>query len=76
LGDFLGNQIEIPIFFGDGVFTDDSSGIRVEQSLVILREESFGNSFLDDNFHKLGVIFKVRGGDVFEGLENLLYFVF
>jgi len=68
LGDFLGNQIEIPIFLGNSVFTDNGTWWGIEKSFLILREESFGNSLLDNDFHKLGIIFKIWCGNVFEGL--------
>jgi hypothetical protein len=43
---------------------------------LVLGEESFRNSFLDDNFHKFGVVIKVRGRDVLKGLKDLLNFIF
>ena len=76
LGDFLGDQVEVPVFLGDGVIADDGTGLGVEQSLVVLGEETFRNTFLNDDFHELGVVVEAVLGNVLEAVQDLLHFVF
>lgn len=76
LGHLLGHQVEVPVLFGHGIITNDSTGLGVEQALLVLGEESFRNTFLHDNFHKLGVVLKPVLGNVLETVENLFDFIF
>lgn len=76
LGHLLGHQVEVPVFLGDSVVANDGTGLRVEESLMVLGEEAFRDTFLHDYFHKLGVVVESILGDVLEAVQDLLHFVF
>jgi len=76
LGYFLGHQVKVPIFFRDSILANDGTSIRIEKSFLVLGEESFTNSLLNNHFHEFGIVFKVSLGNVLEAIEDLFNFIF
>ena len=76
MGHPLSHEVEVPIFSRDSVLTHHGTSLGVGQTSLILGEEAFRNTFLDNNLHELRVVLEAILGDVLETIEDLLHFVF
>lgn len=76
LGHLLSHEVEVPIFRRDSVLAHHGTSLGVGQTSLILGEEAFRNTFLDNNLHELRVVLEAILGNVLETIEDLLHFVF
>lgn len=76
LSHLLGDQVEVPVFLTDSILADHSTGKRIEESFLVLGEETFTDSLLHDDLHEFGIVHEITFTDVLETVQDLFNFIF